>query len=73
HYWGYAAVNEKRSNEYEVTHPKWDHYVVHKYEIDIDFSTTYGEHFKFLNSETPDSVMLAEGSEITVESKNKIK
>jgi uncharacterized protein YqjF (DUF2071 family) len=73
HYWGYAAVNANRSNEYEVTHPKWNHYVVRDYEINIDFEATYGEAFGFLNNIEPSSVMLAEGSEITVEGKRKIK
>jgi len=73
HYWGYAAVNNKRSNEYEVTHPKWKHYAVRSHDIQIDFGDIYGEKFKVLNNKKADSVMLAEGSEITVESKSKIK
>jgi uncharacterized protein len=73
HYWGYAAVNEKRSNEYEVTHPKWKHFEVHSHDIQIDFGEIYGNDFKGLNNKEPDSVMLAEGSEITVESKSTIK
>jgi uncharacterized protein YqjF (DUF2071 family) len=73
HYWGYAKVNEKRSNEYEVTHPKWEVYNVKDYEIDVDFNLVYGEEFVLLNDIKPDSVMLAEGSEITVENKRSIK
>ncbi len=72
HYWGYAKVNDKQTNEYEVTHPKWLHYPVVSYNIDVDFELTYGNNFKFLNSLVPESVMLAEGSEITVESKKTI-
>jgi len=73
HYWGYAKVNHRKSNEYEVTHPKWEAYKVNNYEIDIDFSAVYGKEFDLLNSAKPVSVMLAEGSEITVESKKTIK
>ncbi len=73
HYWGYAKVNQNKSNEYEVTHPKWEAYEVKDYEIDIDFGTLYGKEFEFLNSTNPISVMLAEGSEITVENKKTIK
>jgi uncharacterized protein YqjF (DUF2071 family) len=73
HYWGYAKVNEHRTNEYEVTHPKWDAYEVKDFEIDIDFGAVYGSEFSFLTSEEPDSVMLAEGSEITVEGKRKLR
>jgi len=73
HYWGYAKVNEQLTNEYEVTHPKWNCYTVRDYKIDVDFSKVYDSEFEFLNKQKPDSVMLAEGSEITVESKRKIK
>jgi uncharacterized protein YqjF (DUF2071 family) len=73
HYWGYAKVKEKTTNEYEVTHPKWQQYKVRSSEIDVDFGLVYGDDFTFLNNETPTSVMLAEGSEITVESKRTIK
>ncbi len=72
HYWGYAKVNDHRSNEYEVTHPKWDIYRVNNYEIDVDFAAVYGSEFDFLNSAEPVSVMLAEGSEISVENKKVI-
>jgi hypothetical protein len=73
HYWGYAKVNNYKTNEYEVTHPRWQAYKVNHYDIDVDFETTYGKEFEFLNSINPTSVMLAKGSEITVENKKTIK
>ena len=73
HYWGYSKVNEVKSNEYEVTHPKWDVYEVLESNIDVEFEEVYGSDFAFLNAMKPSSVMLAEGSEITVESKRTIK
>lgn len=73
HYWGYAKVNDRKTNEYEVTHPKWDAYTVTDYSIEIDFGAVYGNEFDFLNSQEPASVMLAEGSEITVENKTTIR
>ncbi|WP_420601855.1 YqjF family protein [Flagellimonas sp.] len=73
HYWGYAKVNGQKSNEYEVTHPKWEVYKVNDHEINVDFGAVYGEEFEFLNAMEPTSVMLAEGSEITVENKTTIK
>ncbi len=72
HYWGYARVSARKTNEYEVTHPRWELYPVREYEIDIDFGKVYGEEFAFLNQENPVSVMLAEGSEITVEKKRRL-
>lgn len=72
HYWGYAQVSDKKSNEYEVTHPRWKAYKVHAYNIAVDFGQVYGEDFALLNAMEPTSVMLAEGSIITVEGKQKI-
>lgn len=72
HYWGYAKINASKSNEYEVTHPKWKVFEVKAFDIKIDFGEIYGEEFNFLNSAHPNSVMLAEGSEITVENKRVI-
>ncbi len=73
HYWGYAKQNDKKTNEYEVTHPKWQKYDILDCEIKADFGGIYGQEFSFLNNQKPASVMLAEGSKITVEPKNKIK
>jgi len=73
HYWGYARVNSKKTNEYEVTHPRWKKHDVSDYQIDVDFGSVYGDKFSFLTAENPVSVMLAEGSNITVENKTTIK
>ncbi|MFN0201967.1 MAG: YqjF family protein [Bacteroidia bacterium] len=68
HYWGYTKINDQKTMEYEVTHPRWLHYPVINHEIHADFGAIYGADFAFLNRLKPASVMLAEGSEITVES-----
>jgi uncharacterized protein YqjF (DUF2071 family) len=73
HYWGYAKVSNSVTNEYEVTHPKWKQYKVESSEIKVDFGIVYGKDFEFLNKMEPSSIMLAEGSEITVEGKTTIK
>ncbi|MBT8327584.1 MAG: DUF2071 domain-containing protein [Bacteroidia bacterium] len=72
HYWGYAKINKSKSVEYEVTHPTWETYPVKSFEIKVDFTEVYGANFAFLDNQAPHSVMLAEGSEITVESKRNI-
>ena len=69
HYWGYTKINPTKTFEYEVTHPKWQAYPVHNYDIDVDFGLTYGVQFRLLNQMQPKSVMLVEGSLITVENK----
>ncbi|RYU97143.1 YqjF family protein [Emticicia agri] len=66
HYWGYARYSDKKTNEYEVTHPRWNVYPVTDYEIQCNFSELYGDDFAFLKNTIPASVLLAEGSEIAV-------
>lgn len=69
HYWGYAKVNSSKTTEYEVTHPTWEHYPIRNFKIDVDFESTYGTAFAHLQHQQPKSVMLLEGSTITVENK----
>jgi len=73
HYWGYTRINDNKTFEYEVTHPTWEHYPVKSYQIDVDFGLVYGQDFQLLNKAAPTSVMLAEGSQITVEQVRKIR
>jgi len=73
HYWGYSKFNESTTIEYEVRHPRWEQYLVNSFDINIDFDLNYGEDFAFLNHQAPDSVMLAEGSKVSVENKKVIK
>ncbi|HLS30612.1 MAG TPA: DUF2071 domain-containing protein [Flavobacteriaceae bacterium] len=73
HYWGYARVDKNVTHEYEVTHPRWRHYNIKDAEVDVDFGAVYGKDFQFLNDIKPHSVMLAEGSKITIEDKKVIK
>jgi uncharacterized protein len=73
HYWGYARYSTEKTNEYEVKHPKWAQYKVKSFNIGVDFGLVYGEDFSFLTQQQPVSVMLAEGSDISVERKNTIR
>lgn len=73
HYWGYAKVSDKQTNEYQVTHPKWKQHGVLDYQIKVDFKEVYGEEFGFLNNVKPNSILLAKGSEITVEKRIKLR
>ncbi|KIO77257.1 hypothetical protein TH53_10435 [Pedobacter lusitanus] len=72
HYWGYTRCNDTQTNEYEVKHPKWAQYKVKDFKIAVDFAHTYGAEFDCLNRQQPVSVMLAEGSDISVEGKKGI-
>ena len=73
HYFGYTKVNKEKTFEYEVKHPRWQQYQVTNYYLDVEFKKTYGREFEFLNNQKPISVMLAVGSEISVENKKRIK
>ena len=72
HYWGYAEIDEKSTNEYEVVHPKWTQRKVSSYDIKIDFADIYGQSFHLLNQQKPFSVLYCDGSEVSVENKTKI-
>ncbi len=72
HYFGYTKVAPAKTFEYEVTHPRWLCYPVSTYTLDIDFGLVYGDAFQWLNHANPNSVMLAEGSQITVENKTQL-
>ena len=72
HYWGNTKANENSSFEYEVTHPRWGCYDVLDKQLNVDFELIYGNDFSELSNQEPLSVMLAEGSEISVENKRKI-
>lgn len=66
HFWGYTKIGANATSQYEVAHPRWEVYPVITYDIDVDFEANYGNEFAFLSHQTPNSVMLAEGSPIYV-------
>jgi uncharacterized protein YqjF (DUF2071 family) len=69
HYYGYTKIKANKTFEYEVKHPSWEQYKVIDYKIELDFRQMYGIDFACLNGKEPNSVMLAEGSEASVENK----
>jgi uncharacterized protein len=66
HYWGYTKRTRGNTSEYGVLHPRWSVYPVRSFAIDADFSALYGPAFSSLNHATPASVLLAEGSDVSV-------
>lgn len=73
HYFGYTKVNENKTFEYEVKHPRWQQLKITNHQIDVDFKKTYGSEFEFLENQKPASIQLAIGSVISVENKKTIK
>lgn len=66
HYWGYTKRRDGRTSAYEVRHPRWKVYPVRKYAIATSFSKVYGPAFAMLDQQAPASVLLAEGSRVSV-------
>ena len=66
HYYGYTKINDLVSQEYKVNHPRWLVNKVIDYSIDCDFTAMYGSDFSFLHNQQPDSVIMAEGSPVSV-------
>lgn len=66
HYYGYTKINKQASQEYKVNHPRWHVNKVLDYSIHCDFQSMYGKDFSFLSNHQPDSVILAEGSAVSV-------
>jgi uncharacterized protein len=71
HYYGYTKVNNSLTLEYKVNHPKWLVNQVNNYTINCNFEEMYGLDFKFLNTQQPSSVFLAQGSPVTINWKRK--
>ena len=67
HYYGYTRLNSQNSLEYKVNHPRWNVNKVIDYSINCDFKSMYGIDFSFLSRRQPDSVMVAEGSAVTID------
>jgi uncharacterized protein YqjF (DUF2071 family) len=67
HYFGYTKVNSEKSIEYKINHPSWEINTINNYQIECDFAAFYGNDFGVLNLTKPHSVMLADGSDISVD------
>lgn len=67
HYYGYTKINNALSQEYKVNHPRWQVNKVLDYSIHCDFKSMYGKDFAFLADQQPETVILAEGSPVTVQ------
>ena len=66
HYYGYAKVDDNTTEEYEVIHQKWETQSILSYQINCDFKKMYGNNFSFLNNETPHSVFITNGSDVSI-------
>ena len=67
HYYGYTNISESRTQEYRIHHPRWQVNDVAQFNIQCDFLSMYGPAFSHLSDIVPSSVILAEGSDISVD------
>lgn len=66
HSWGFGRGTDGRTTVYRVDHPVWRTYPVTSYLLDLDWGLLYGPEWTFLNEQRPQSVLMAEGSAISV-------
>jgi uncharacterized protein YqjF (DUF2071 family) len=66
HYWGFTNRRTGKTQTYEVQHPRWDVYKINNYSIEADMGLLYGKNFIGINASQPHSVLMAEGSDISV-------
>ena len=66
HYWGYTRLNDQKTSEYQVEHPRWNSFEVTHHEINWTPDALYGPKFAYLKHAEPLSVFMADGSEVAV-------
>ncbi len=65
-YFGFTKLSDNSTQEYQIHHPKWMTHEILNTHIDCDFRSMYGDTFAGLENQTPDSIILAEGSQVSV-------
>lgn len=73
HYWGYNAFSKKTTLEYGVEHPAWLYFPVTDFEAHYNTEALYGSAFVPYLERKPDSVFVADGSDIVVRQGSKIR
>lgn len=72
HYWGYTSRKDAGSTEYRVEHVPWKIWPCMKVNFVGDPSNLYGHEFAEILRKPPDSVIIAEGSAVSVYNGTKI-
>jgi uncharacterized protein YqjF (DUF2071 family) len=65
-YFGFTKLSPSSTQEYRIHHPKWMTNKILNSNIDCDFGTMYGDAFSNLNNQAPSSIIMAEGSQVSV-------
>ena len=72
HYWGYNTQKNNDSMEYQVEHATWRTRSVDLARYDLNLNEIYGSQWEEALAGAPDTMVFAEGSEITVYSGDRI-
>ncbi|MBS1526068.1 MAG: DUF2071 domain-containing protein [Bacteroidetes bacterium] len=73
HYWGYNKVNKRTTYEYQVEHIRWNAGQVIDPVFEADIEKLYGKKFEPFLTKKPYSAFFADGSEVMVRNKTKIR
>jgi uncharacterized protein YqjF (DUF2071 family) len=65
-YFGFTKLSPSKTQEYVIHHPKWMTHKILYNNIDCDFGMMYGDAFSNLNNQSPSSIFMAEGSQVSV-------
>ena len=66
HHWGYTRQRDGSTLEYEVAHPPWRTWPAHGATLTMNVARLYGAAFAPALARAPVSVLVAEGSAVTV-------
>lgn len=66
HYFGSTRRRDGSTHEYQVEHPRWRTWNASDVTIDVDASALYGAEFGAALAAAPQSVFIAEGSDVVV-------
>lgn len=66
HYWGYNRSRNGGTTGYEVEHPWWRLWRAESAKLDCDVEAVYGGKWTRWLTPTPDSALLADGSEVLI-------
>jgi uncharacterized protein YqjF (DUF2071 family) len=70
-YFGFTKLSPSRTQEYGIQHPKWVTNKILHSAINCDFGSMYGDDFSHLHHQAPSSIIMAEGSQVSVGWKRK--
>jgi uncharacterized protein YqjF (DUF2071 family) len=65
-YFGFTKLSPLNTQEYKIHHPKWVTNKILNNTINCDFGSMYGADFSSLNHQAPSSIIMAEGSQVSV-------